>query len=532
MKRTTPSKLVVVLAIAALWVAGCVRKHRAREPVVAQVGPFAITVSDFRASYEFGPAIVKKQPKPKGAYLQAMINELLLANEGMKEGALEAPWVRRAEAGLEQELLVEQMFHDEVDSKIKISDEEIRKAIERSAVRLKARYIYASDRAEAEAYWKALKKGVPFDSVLAKSLAAHGGTPEEAETGYFTWAQLNPKIADTVFDLKAGQVSEPLPFRHGFVLVKIVDARRKVVDPADFSRLHKHYREVLQARKSGVEGGRFIKRFMDPKNVRVKREAFNALVNTMYGWLTESGKPRVGAGRFDLEKQLEQDSTRLNPGATLVEFRGGHWTVRDFLEHFANRPMRLDLQDKAHFARSLKWIIGLQVRDSFLEAEARKRGMLKREAVQRELNAWRRKWAYGEMRRRLAEQIQVSDAEAKAFYGKHRDFFGNSFADERDLVIKQLREKKLKELLLSRADSLRKQIPVEIHWDVLDTISTTDFGRPGIQLEVFKLGLPYLRKAWPTVDWIWGWDEKLLRFGANSGVAKRVGGKKGTKTAG
>ncbi len=504
---------------------GCARKTSAPEPVVATVGPVAITVSDFRVSYEFGPSIVKKQPKPKGAYLQAMINELLLAERGKAEGALEVPWVRRAETGLEQELLVEQMFHDEVDKKIKISDEDIRKAIEKSAVRLKARYIYASDKQEAESYWKALRRGEPFDSVLARSLAAHGGTREEAETGFFTWAQLDPKIADQVFDLKPGDVSKPLPFRHGFVILRIVDARRKVLDPSDFDRLHEHYREVLRARRAGVEGGHFIKRFMDPKDVRVKRTAFNALVKTMYRWLTESA-PKISGGRFDLEKHLRADSAGLDPGATLVTFRGGHWTVRDFLEHYATRPMRLDLQDEEHFARSLKWIIGLQVRDSFLEAEARKRGMLKRPEVQRELNAWRRKWAYSEMRQRLAKQIRISDAEAKAFYEQHPDFFGPSFEANRDLVVEQLRQKKLKELLQNTADSLRTRIPVEIHWDVLDTITTSDFGRPGIDLEVFKLGLPYLRKAWPTVDRIWGWDEKLLQYGPpkrTSGAGKDGG---------
>ena len=74
--------------------------------IVAYVGNQEISARDFQLNYEFGFAHLKTTNDRKYSYLQFMINELLLSQEGYHLGLDESERVKSQEAKLKEDLMI------------------------------------------------------------------------------------------------------------------------------------------------------------------------------------------------------------------------------------------------------------------------------------------------------------------------------------------------------------------------------------------------------------------------------------------
>jgi hypothetical protein len=107
------------------------------EQVLAKVGDRIITVDEFRYSFEFSFFPLRQGANPREVYLDHMINELLLANEGYHLGLHKSPYVTKRVKRRRTNDLLEAFYKKYVHDKVKIPEEELQDAIKKGTVKFR-----------------------------------------------------------------------------------------------------------------------------------------------------------------------------------------------------------------------------------------------------------------------------------------------------------------------------------------------------------------------------------------------------------
>jgi len=504
---------IIVNILQMLSLTGCTKKSIPEDPIVAHVGPQIIRVSDFRRNYEFGLPHLKKGPDRKKSYLNFMINEKILALEGYHLGLDKSDRVQKLEKELLSELLVEEHFKREVNDRIEIKPEEIRDAITQSTVSWKLRYWVESDWEYANSVYQAMQRRGYADVVetILKSNPEVSLKPSDFETDYLTWLEVSPELLDAIKDLPIGQISMPIAMNNVYFILQIVDIRRSPITETDYQRNAERVKQILFYRKLKAEAAHYVSRFMTPKNVSTKGDAFRKLANGLAEWRKMNGNQKNFMETIESAKEDDVALFRLKNSLdqTLVTAKNLHWTIKDFINRFDPQMIKEDPENKHTFRSTLNQQIALTVRNHFFIQEARKNNLHKSSNIKKQLQEWRDKWVYEETRRHYSINLKIDEEQAKEYFEKYRDRYKIRWDDTPTFEQFRNQAKRDAYILRSRAlfeqkiDSLKTYYPIIIDYAVLDTISTIDFQKSRwASLQVFKRSSN--RLAVPIVDPAWG----------------------------
>ena len=504
--------LVSILFLSVYYTA-CDKQEDPEQVVVARVGNDIITVSDFRRSYEFGFAHLKKEPDRKRSYLDYMIKEKVLALEGYKLGLDKNERVRKLEEKLRDELLIEELFKSQVNSKIKITPDQVREAINKSKVSWKLRYWMEPTLDYAQRVAQAMRER-GYADVVGEILASNPETnlkPKDFETKYLSFLDVTDEFLDAIKDLPIGEISDPVERNGVYFIYQIVDVRRDPVTENEYQDQYEKYRQILYYRQLKKEAVKYVSNYMTPKNVTTKGDAFRLLADALSEWRrqTPDDGDFMQAVQNAAGEQSAMKKLRDNLNLTLVTFSGGKWTIADFLERFDPLSIKADPKERRDVRSQLNDKIALTVRNYFLIKEAKKKGLLKSPDLQKELKEWRDKWVYKETRKYYTQDIKVSEDEVKAYFEKYKDRYKIRWDDEltfeefknqahRDAAIRRVKAR-----LDRKVDSLSAYFPIVVNQAVLDTITTIEFEKSRwAAMPVFKNSSK--RLAAPIVDPAWG----------------------------
>lgn len=511
--KLVPKYQFPVMIFSVLLIASCSKPQSTPDsPVLARVGDRLITAQSFTESYSFGPSILKSVSSAKESYLQAMINEEVLAQLPEVKALQSKTVVQKSMRLLQQELLVEKLFNVEVGEKVSVSDDEIREAVIKSAFENKVKYIYTDDVEEAQRFEKELSAGAGFDSLLAGKLGRLGMTLENGETDYIGYGELQEPFNDTIFNLGLNEVSPIITHGKGYYIIKKTDSRKMIISELDFAKYRHRYEQIIRYKKDRVQTGKFLAEFMDPKELVVDGKIFRTLVNTIYP-ITIQSQPDSGltktANGADVSP-FTQISDRLSDyyNLPIVRFKEGNWTVRELLYHLSYRPLDLRSTSIVDFAGNLRSIIGLTVRDVFMEEEALKQKYDRDPQIRYELDRWERKYTSQVFIDSIRAQCIPDAAEVRSLfnnsaYGSNIDF-NQVEVYLTNLISMKKTQGRLKELINTSG------IEVTTYPENLKSVEVDEprAGRlPDVKL--YKLGLPYFREAFPTPDVLWSADELL-----------------------
>ena len=508
------SQFGIALSISlVLILAGCTAPQSTDQATLVQVGDKLITVDDFRFNYEFGLPHLKKGDNPKQAYLEFLIGEELLAKAGYSLDLNKSDRVKRLEAELLEELLVEEFFREEVHRKITITPEEIDEAIRQSKVTWKLRYWVESNFDFANNISVAMRES-GYSEVVDAILGSNpeiGIAPADLETGYLNSVDISPALLVEIKDLPVGDISNPIEIDGVYFIFQVVDIRREPLIADDYHRYAERYRQILFYRKVREGAMQFVSNYMTPKEVITKGEPFRLLADALFEW---GARPAKSSADFleALQDETDQESAiyalQLNLDEILVTFVGGEWTIREFLSRYYS-PSDLNITDRHSFRTQLSDDIALEVRNYFFTTEAQDRNLDQAPSVQHELISWRDKWVYEEARNHYTKNIHLTDAQIREFFSNNsyrykirRDtepiFEDFARQAQRDGYIEVAQK-----ILTRTIDSLKTVYPVIINQAVLDTITVTRSQKSRwLSVQVFKQSSK--RMAQPIVDPVWG----------------------------
>ncbi|MCW9065258.1 MAG: peptidylprolyl isomerase, partial [Ignavibacteriaceae bacterium] len=317
------------------------------DKIVASVGPINITVEEFYNSYEFGPAFVKRKKDSKKRYLNYMINEKLLALDGYSRGVDKNDDVESILSDFENDIATEEMFVEDILSKVEISDDEIHTVKIQKQLELDIRWLYAENDGELNKINDALASGVAFDSLYNLQLKDSIYLDDRSmRINRFQLGKKNSELAEILDTLPVGKFSEPVEAIDGwyiFILDNIM--QNAILTESELMRLQQESINALKKKKMDQISDRYVNQLLLTRDPVIKRQCFNVLRSYLGNYILtkELYDEWELSGKLDVALN-ELQVTKDNVGqSVLVVMNEGNVTLTEFLNWYQNRSQYIKL---------------------------------------------------------------------------------------------------------------------------------------------------------------------------------------------
>ena len=374
------------------------------ESILAIVGNETISSSEFKAfksRVSAGMQVGETPLEIDRNLLEALIDLKLLLREAQAQNIAGDPvFQKRMDEQVKSRLLKLYRKRQIVD-KVLATDEELHRhyrATHRDrALRLGG--IMVETREEAQQVVAALEAGADFQQ-LARERSLHQDTGEHGgDSGQYKLRdQTRPTIAEKVFHLDIGEISEPVPFSYedqkGYVVFKVLDAV-----PVPLESSEQRIREELISWKMATRT--------------------QALLDS----LREEYAPRIMYHRIPLLSAVDGASLSDSTGKkALCTFKGGQIALADFLQNA--QKIRIAPRELADSSRVVALLQSIFIPERLFLQEAKALSLDQDPELLDFLSRKREELLISLLRRREVDQhTTASDEEAQAFFDAHPEKF-------------------------------------------------------------------------------------------------------------
>ncbi|MBN1352026.1 peptidyl-prolyl cis-trans isomerase [candidate division KSB1 bacterium] len=494
-------KLKFFILIVAVLIASCAEEKKPlplEKQILAKVGDRVITASEFRYSFEFSFAPLRRGVSQRRTYLDYLIKELLLANEGYRLGYHKTPYVTKRVANRRRNDLLEAFYLKHVHSKVKIPEDELQEAIKKGTVKWRMMILPAVTKEEAqEALIEARKTNL--EDFIEKKIASEEIPLKEKrffETDWVDFLDLRPEVFDKIKNLEVGDVSEPIPYGNGYALAQILDINLEGIKQDELQYGAK--RKQMYARLHDIQADRIVRGISDslltPLDVRVKGGVVEQLAPPLFEWFKQ-GLPSESVVKFVREapdsarEHIRQIKSLLDQ--TLLTSSKGDKTVEDYLQFMNYYRKALNTSRSfEEFRERLITEIGTMLKNEVFVDIAVQDGYLDSSRTVNDLRIWEQKWTYDVFRAETVRDLSVTDEEMHDFFKQRWRELPIANVDttrfykyEQSVYNFILHEKHLA-LLEQKLAELRQRYPVWIDEKLLDELELSD-GTKTYQTSVF-----------------------------------------------
>ncbi len=504
---------IFLFGLSLFFLKGCSKnENNFEDDIIACVGDYKIYARDFQLNYEFGFAHLKTKDNKKLSYLEHMIDEALLSQEGYRLKLDLSEQIKNKEKALFNDLLVEELFKKEVDDKITISNDEIKDAISKSKVKWKLRYWVEPDLNDAKKVYSLIqKKG--YEDVVQELLNTQEvkSNIKDYETDYLTWLDIPPTLLEKIKDLQINKISKPIKIENVFILVEVTEIKSNILADYDYQVTSDRYKQILFYREQKKQSGIFINNFMNPKEVVTKGREFKLILTALEEWKKLSTPPLNFAIAVENANNSQPNLFLLKNHYenTLVTFKDGSLSIKEFLIRFNSTKITAKALEKRKLYNQLNHQIAITVRDHFFIEEALLRGLDKSISLESELKMWRDKWVYDKLRRELTNNVKIDEAAVLEYFNTHKNSYKTKTGIEPTLIefVNQVKQDayfdQTFKILENKITLLKKDFPVRINKELLDSVKVLD-SEKSRWANVFLFKGNSSRMAIPTVDPSWG----------------------------
>jgi parvulin-like peptidyl-prolyl isomerase len=212
------------------------------EDIVVTVGDLTITDTQIRdvlkVKYPEQENYKDIDLEKKKEILEPLIKKSLRVNAAYKLGLENDAKFKRALDDQKMRIMGSKYYEKEIVDKL-VSETEVEKVLIRKGVELKASHILIgfkgtrskSDRTRDDAeklvtdILKELEAGADFSTTAQKYSDDPSAKTNNGELGYFTWGRMVGPFQEAAWDLKIGEISDPVETMFGFHIIKLDDRR-------------------------------------------------------------------------------------------------------------------------------------------------------------------------------------------------------------------------------------------------------------------------------------------------------------------
>ena len=269
------------LILSSLFLNGCEPRSSGQDKVLATVGNKFITLHDFRQKLSRLPSYYQGMAeKNKKTLFDDMIVESLFLEDAMRKGIDRDREVRDIINEARKKIIIAKFVKTEVDDKIKVSEEEMKKYYEEHKDEFKkpemwrASHILVASEGEAKDVQAALAGGKNFQELAGEksidATASRGG-----DVGYFRKGQVVPEFESACFALKVGDISPIVHTQFGYHIIKLTDKKPETV--RSFEEAKPILENELKIKKRNDLFDKLVIDLKDKYRVRVEDDAIKAI---------------------------------------------------------------------------------------------------------------------------------------------------------------------------------------------------------------------------------------------------------------
>ncbi len=462
--------------------------------ILAKVGNKKISVREFLASYEFGPAFTKRENNSKQKYLNYMIDEKLLALDGYNQGYGDSSRVKNLLSAIEGDLATNLMFYKDIFNKIKISNSEIDEALAEKKITYSIKWIFALDKDSLNFYLTGLKNKISFDSLFNEQLKDSVYKDQRTMLmDKFKLRMRNPEMLSVVDSLKVGEVSQPVHGPDGWYIIKLSDIwKNEITTQSEFEKEKTDVLNALKLNQSDKQSDLYVRTLMLEHNPVIQGKAFDILRSYLGNYVLPKNKfdswkleDRMKKELTDFKKLSKEQFSKMS----LVSLNNGDLSLDDFLNWYKMRDeyLKFDETNFNNFSASLEKLIWQMVRDHLLVSLAYSRGFQNYAIVQQQADWWKDKIVYAMVRDNIANAVGLNIELPTSVKNKNND-----------------KKQELMEKTFRKLQQLKKKYKVEINEKVLDEIKVQDSDNPrAVDFYFIKKGGTFPHPAYPSIDYSW-----------------------------
>ena len=371
--------------------------------VLAEVDGRLITLADYNASVGRVPDSLKSAVDP-GHYLQALIDEELLAQEAQRRGLDSSPELARYLQQQQQLLATQILYQQEGIEQYEMTEEELRAYFARSPYSRRVRFslLMVKTAEKILPLLEQLKAGADFEELSMQHSEDARILGRGADMGYHRWGETIPPyaaITQKAFTMKSGEIAGPLQVADGYFLIKLT-----AIDPVDFEEEREKIEPLLMRKFLGRQLREYYARLRE----RYALEYEPAGLRTLVGALADNSASRLGRRGF-------KDASAEDSDPPIATFEDGELTLSQCLQLLRESTQKIS-RDPEILRRQLD---GQIVRQVLIPLEIERQGLAQKIPVQEGVARARRKFLVGELQALIASQTAPPETDLLLAYFEH-----------------------------------------------------------------------------------------------------------------
>lgn len=480
----------VIFLVIGLFFISCSNNNEIPEDeIIARVGDRIITKEEFKASFEFGFSPFRIGENSRKTYLDYMIKELLISNEGFAEGFNKNKYVLDRMSNRRNDDLLEAFYLKHVHAKVKIPENKIVDVLKKSTVKFRLMIWPSPSLEKAAIAYDAASESNLEDYVEKQidKLEIKNVDKKKFETDWIDFLDLRPEIFSQIEHLEIGKPSKPISYQGGYAIFQILDLKREPIKSDELISGPK--RKKIVARLHNIESDSIVHKIMDsvltPLDVRVSGKAIDLLVRPLFSWV-KAGIPKTGSIVHNLKSVSDTSKNYLIELKKLLPQKlfssvNGITTVEDYFNYMNyHRKIINKSENPIDLKNRLLTEVGTMIKNNAFINIAKSDGFLDSTIISNDLRIWEEKWTYDIYRDHLIKDITVSNEEMKDFFkDRWRELkianvdttrFYKYESDVYNYILHEKHMAKLDNLL----DDYRERFPVWINEEALSKLKLND----------------------------------------------------------
>ena len=361
--------------------------------VVASVNDEPITLDEFNRDLALSHGN-KAGKEDRLELLKRLINVRLFIQEGRRMGLDELREIERMVDVFSRVTLREELLERHVRN-IKVDEKEVDKDYRESVKEWKIDSLLFEREDDAKEMIEGMKKDKTFDE-LSKQFVAAGKARAGEKDEYLKVKKVDPQIVDVVSKLEKGSVSPVIPFKNGFVILKLEDTRF----PEDLEARNQARREVLKRNK--IQAEKDYASALVKKHAKVHKEVFDGI---------------------DYESKIPGFEALLKDKRVIAEIKGGEpITVGELtlsLKQTFYHGVELAAESKRLNSKKGQ-VFEEMLYKRVLRGEALKLGLDKTESYKNKVKEYENSVLFETfINKAVAPDVKLKEEEVKAYYNEH-----------------------------------------------------------------------------------------------------------------
>ncbi len=443
--------------VSRLWLIFCVMilvcqcDKSDRNDTVAKIGDRLLTVDEFQWAYELAPRSVTQlgNDTARTIVLQRLINQVLLAHEGMKKGYDKDSSFQKILNNYRDMAINRELYLSHIRDSVRISDTDFQWAYEKSKTTLFVQNFCAATKEEAEQ--------IRTEELLVPHTTVNEFTETRLLDPYgpvdvIGWNVIEEKIEDLLYRLPRLEYSEPVYDGKVYHVFRVVEKEIEALNrESDFYAVKPTLESALRKRKEHQKSFKFVRETMAPQNVIIRAKTLNAVTDRFWDFYQQSEDRPPQELEFSEIQSLFADIDELLE-MELASFADGSFSVSDYLFYYRLNPSSVNHTNWSSVRESIQNAVATYIRDIVFAQQGKNEGLDRKVSVFKETQQWCEKLLAAKVKKELLNDITSAVSDSCLYRKIYRDSLDSYLA------------------------GLNKQTDISINKQILSKIPVSDTG--------------------------------------------------------